>query len=475
MHQVRAFGLPKVSEGSPIPCCIDVEPGFAAKARYALRQLLVPLGLRPQWVSPDEATGGLYYGPRPHGSAAVRLQADLSAPHFFDSLEPYDAQQATWFDSAEGHLPAMFATASGEPDLISSTFLWISGWQEHVTPTRDAHGRVPYSVSLAARTETADRPVVDGYRSLLERRLRGGGIQVRVRKWAGRDWALCPTHDVDYLKKWRPGILYREFIQDLLLDRRGMSLRRRLGRASEAVRQMAAEDPYRGAIRRMHQEVRRRGGTATYFLKAGGDDPHDVPYDLADPFLAERIREMHEDGFEVGLHPSYRAYDDGVMLEEEARRLSRVVGEPVTTLRHHYLRFDPVRTPLIHNSLGMQIDSTIGFAEHEGFRRGTCLPFQLYDLASDAPLDTWEMPLAVMDSALFTRRQLELSAAVDVTRKLSDACRRYGGALVGLWHNVLGDDLEAPGWDKHFERTLDYAVKHGAAITSLTSALENWK
>lgn len=467
--------MPKVSEGLPIPCCVDVEPGFEAKARYALRQLLVPLGLKAQWVGPDAAAGGIYYGDRPHASAAVRLEADLSAPHFFDALEPYDAQQATWFDSAEGHLPAMFATPRGEPDLIASTFLWISGWQEYVTPARDAHGRVPYAVSLAARTETADRPVVDGYRTLLERRLRESGVQVRVRKWSGRDWALCPTHDIDYLKKWRPGILYREFVQNLIFDRRGMPLRSRLQRASQGVRQMAAEDPYRGAILRMHQQVRRRGGTATYFLKAGGDDPHDVPYALTDPFLTERIREMREDGFEVGLHPSYLAYDDGVMLEAEARRLSRAVGESVTTLRHHYLRFDPVRTPPIHDALGMQIDSTIGFAEHEGFRRGTCLPFQLYDLASDGPLDTWEMPLAMMDSALFNRRQLELSAAVDVSRTLAVACRRYGGALVGLWHNVLGDELEAPGWDKHFERMLDYAVENRAAITSLTNALENWK
>src|SRR5690606_22808202 len=121
------------------------------------------------------------------------------------------------------------------------------------------------------------------------------------------------------------------------------------------------------------------------------------------------------------------------------------------------LRFDPMRTPAIHASLGFQVDSTLGFADHEGFRRGTCLPFQLYDLEAGEPLSIWEMPLAAMDSALFNRRGLDVASAVRASKRLSAICRRHGGVFVGLWHSILRDDLEAPGWERHFLLTLHHA------------------
>ena len=462
-----------VSKGRSISCCVDVEPSFEEKAKYALRMLLVPLGLEPRWV--DASSAQLYYGKRYPENGAVRLAASERAAHFFASREPYDAQTATWFDGAEGHLPSLFASEAGEPDYVTSAFLWLSGWQEHVTEARDAHGRVPYSASLSAALDVPHRPVVDAYRTELAKALRQGGVAIAQRKWLGKDWALSPTHDVDYVRKWRPGILYREFVQNLLLNRRGVRPAMRLRRAAEAAQQFRGGDPYRRALIEMPDEVSRRGGTATYFFKSGGADPHDVPYALDDPFVEERFGDLSALGFEIGLHPSYKTPDDRSMLEAEANRLQTVLGRNATAVRQHYLRYDPAKTPQIHDALEFGIDSTLGFAEHDGFRRGTCLPFQLYDLENDRALRTWEMPLTIMDSALFNRRQLGLTGALDVTHQLAGVCRRYGGVLVVLWHTILGDELEAPGWKRHFIDTLDHAAGSGAAIAGLSDALKGWE
>ena len=53
-----------------IRCCVAVGEGYAPKAKYALRMLLLPLGIDPVWITSGELRrGDVYYGPpdRSHG------------------------------------------------------------------------------------------------------------------------------------------------------------------------------------------------------------------------------------------------------------------------------------------------------------------------------------------------------------------------------------------------------------------------
>ena len=53
------------------------------------------------------------------------------------------------------------------------------------------------------------------------------GLIPNLRKWAGRDWAFCPTIDVDYLRHWRIGMILREKVEYFLLNRRKVSVSER--------------------------------------------------------------------------------------------------------------------------------------------------------------------------------------------------------------------------------------------------------
>lgn len=448
------------------------------KARYALRMLLFPLGIDPRWVSRAELPPeGLLYGTASGDTAAggpLVLAGDPAAPAFFAQARPLAVERVGWTEWEGERWPVPFGAAA--PDLVASTFFWLAGWQEHTVAARDAHGRFPFEASLQARLGTAVRPAVDAYRELLAARLAAHGVATRRRTWAGHAWACCPTHDIDYLRKWRPGIIYREAVHYFLQNRRGVGPGARLRRLGAALRDgLRPGDPCRTAFVRMQAEAEARGGTATYFLKTAARDPHDVPYRLDDPFLQERLRALRAAGFEVGLHPSYAAHTDADYLAEERDRLARLTGEPPTSVRQHYLRYALPETPRLHEALGFRIDSTLGFAEQEGFRHATCLPFQLYDLARNAPLDLWEMPLAVMESALFNRRGLDAAGARAATEAVLHACRRFGGAAVLLWHNTLWDELDYPGWGRHFLDTLDTARAGGAHISALRPALDAWR
>lgn len=457
----------------PLPCCLEVPDAFAAKARHALTMLLYPLGLAPRWTPRADLRGaGLYYGPAdaaPEGALALAL--DPGAPAYFAGRTPYPAADVHWRTWDGGRWPVLFGDGDRD-DLVASAFFWLSGWQEWTTTARDRHGRFAYADSLQARWDLALRPAVDAYREQLAARLAAQGVPVRRRTWEGRAWACCPTVDVDYLRKWRPGIVWREAVHYLLLNHRRVGPGARLRRLARAVPDaLRPGDPFRAALQRIPAELARRSGQGTFFFKAGAHGPHDVGYRLGGSFARRQVAALAAQGHEVGLHPSYYAHAHAGYLEAERDAVARVAGRPVTAVRQHYLRWEAPTTPRLHEAAGFRVDSTLGFAETLGFRHATTWPFRLYDLAADRPLDVWELPLAVMESALFNRRMLDAEAAVDATREVLAVVRRHGGAAVLLWHNTLWDELDYPGWGRHFEAALDAARAADALVAPLGRAL----
>lgn len=464
---------------STLRCTVEVPSSYLPRAQYTIQTLFEPLGIDIEWVSLEVVArhGGIYYGPRIKDNSfhVLKLTYSPDAPSFFDSRRPYDPEQIRRVEWEGETWPALFADREGDPDLVASAFFWLSGWQEFTARRYDQHGRSGFETSLLAICGSITRPVVDAYREMIAERLQVHGLSFRRRTWGGRDWVLCPTHDIDYLRKWRPGMVYREVVQYFLMNHQGVGMADRFRRLGKVSRDWLRKgDLYRESLERIREEESRRGGTATFFFKAGAHGPHDVSYSLLSKYVTEQIKTLEEGGFEIGLHPSYHAHNHPGYLIEERDELERILSSPLESVRQHYLRFDPVSTPVIHGSAGFRIDSTLGFAESEGFRRGTCLPFRLYDLVEDRALDVWEMPLAIMESALFSRKGLDTDEAVTATVKILETCRRFRGACVVLWHNVLWDELDFPGWGSHFTRVLDLARDMGGGIVSLRDALRSW-
>ncbi len=453
----------------PIACCVEAPESFRPKAEYALATLLEPLGLAPDWTPRDALTGGIYYGLHPTDLPAdvLALRLDPATAAFFDEGGPYDPAAVAEVEWDGDVWPVLFPgdggfRGDGGGDLVASAFFWLSGWQEGTTTARDVHGRFPYAASLQAALGCAGQPLVDVYRNVLAERLEERRIPLSRVTWEGRPWAVALTHDLDLLRKRRLGTLAR-------------AVTRGDGRRREAVRQaLTSSDPRLRSLDRIASFERARGVGATYFFKTpAARSRWDVPYDLG-PALRRRIAGLEADGFEIGLHPGYFAHDHAALMQEERDRLGAVIGAPLSSVRQHFLRFDPVVTPRLQQAAGFRLDSSLGFAEREGFRRGTCFPFRLFDPAANAPLGLWELPLAVMDTTLFTHRRLGADQAERAIRDLFAVTRRVGGCCVLLWHNTIYDELDYPGQAAVFERTTDAALAAGAAGLSLRSALATY-
>ena len=455
-----------------LPCHIDAPDFYAPRARYALDMLLGPLGIEPVWVGRDELpAGGLYYGP-PDKSFRMNVVSITLPPEtlaFFRSHSPYPVDRVHFVDIEQERAPVLFSGADGEYDLIASSFFWLSGWQEYVTRERDQHGRFTYDLSLQSSLNTAYLPVVEVYREMLARRLETAGIPIK----RPEGWVFCPTHDIDYLRKWRPGMIYREIVEYFAFNRRRVSAGQRASRLGAfAADLLKPGDIFRTSIHRMINRVSQAGGRATYFLKTGAHGPHDVYYNPGNGFLRKTLHRLEALGFEVALHPSFHAQDHAGYLHEEKERLEAVWPLSIRSVRQHYLRYDLLNTSRLHEEAGFFIDSTLGFPDHEGFRRGTCHPFRIFDIQNNKPLNLWELPLSIMDGTVFNRRHLSIDEAIQASSRLAEACKSYGGVFVGLWHNTLWDELDFPGWGEHFERTMDLVEEKGGRILTLQEALK---
>jgi hypothetical protein len=144
------------------------------------------------------------------------------------------------------------------------------------------------------------------------------------------------------------------------------------------------------------------------------------------------VAERHARGnrCEIGLH-GIDAWLDSSRGREEAKRVTKFSGKETAGVRMHWLYWSE-DSPVILEDGGFPYDSTVGYNDAIGYRAGTS---QVYK-----PLQATrilELPLHVMDTALFYPNRLELSPREARKRVSSilDNAVRLGGAVTINWHD----------------------------------------
>jgi hypothetical protein len=342
-----------------------------ARARYALAELLRLLDV------PEEDAG----------EVARRLPAPYGGD--WEVADP---------DPALLRPPTRF----GDFDLLYATYACLTAPWERADP-KDEVGCPIAAEGWLARHELLEEPLVHRYAALL-----GDVIGVEPK----REASVVLTHDVD--DNFRRLFGRRERWVRL---RRQPSMRRAAGllRSLVASRHDADEDRFAAWRRR-----------PTFFFAArgmlGDGDARDVAYDLEHPEVRATIRQLVEDGAEIGVHFSIASAGSAERMREECERLERVVGKPVRCSRHHWWA-EP--TGLLHAEAGVDVDLSLGFNDRAGFRRGIAAPFRPWDHDTERAASVWALPTIAMDAAV--RDAAELSA-------LWSTLRGVGGVLVLDWH-----------------------------------------
>jgi hypothetical protein len=168
---------------------------------------------------------------------------------------------------------------------------------------------------------------------------------------------------------------------------------------------------------------------------------------------------------EVGLH-GIDAWFDVSRAGNELNEVKNVTCKESAGVRMHWL-FSDEQSPAVLEAAGAAYDSTVGYNETVGYRAGTS---QIYKPLNTSKL--LELPLHIMDTALFYPTRLNLSPreALNTINQVIDHAVVHGGCVTVNWH----DRSIAPErlWTATYTRLIEGLKQYGAWFATASQAVE---
>lgn len=407
-------------------------------------------------LQPDN-TLRIWLGP---AAPCIELPLDIATFIRSDSDLPctqWNAAAEGWQAALDPILPAPGANALQSPlieptalgyrihyDILGLTY-WMLSRQEEVGRTDlDSHGRFPATSSHAYKHGYLERPIVDEWLYVL-----GKVIQ---RTWPGialkrHMFSMKVSHDVDGPSRYAflswPGIA-RAMAGDLLKRRDFSAALRAPWISLTSGDRLHPADPA-NTFDWIMDMSERHGMTSAFYFICGRTAPQlDADYEPEHPAIRALMRQIHQRGHVIGLHPSYNTYQTTSAIVAEAKRLRAVAeSEGIRQAewggRMHFLRWEHPTTLRAWDEAGMDYDSTLSYADHPGFRSGTCFEYPAFDPVAKAMLKLRVRPLVAMECTVMAPHYLGLGTgqmAFAKFKQLKEACRAVNGCFTLLWHNT---------------------------------------
>ncbi|MFN2627995.1 MAG: hypothetical protein ABR569_05075 [Gaiellaceae bacterium] len=393
-------------------------------------------------------------------------------------------------DTVRSWLGVPRASAIETPVLPEALARRLLRAEEYEQAHRDQWGCWEFGFCESFREGRLLEPDID--RWVAERRAELAGTAELEPLWpTGRRFAICMTHDVDLLSRTstpRQALRsLRTSITDSAATPRQQIIRlvRPGVRAARAAYNGISTTPAAEMLERSVQIERDRGVTASYFFTAypgAASSRYDCTYGLEDPCrfrgkrmrVADVLRTLDDEGFDVGLHGSYNSALVPGMLAREKASLESATGLAISTTRQHFIHWDVRITPHLQADAGLTADSTLGFNRSIGFRAGTSLPHRHFDIERGARLNLLQVPLLVHDGALLRPDALELDVelATDVIRTFVDRAAELGGLATMIFHP---NNIEREDYLELFTRSIEYGLERGGWFASLRDVDRWWR
>jgi len=291
-------------------------------------------------------------------------------------------------------------------------------------------------------------------------------------KWPkNKRFAVCLTHDVDEIKK-----TYQYLTRSFRFLKSGeiMNLKNEI---VSLVKKLNGKEPYWTFEEIMDLE-RKLGVKSTFFFlnETGRVTLFDRStwrhygrrYNFEDKKVAEIIRLLHAEGWEVGLHGSFYSYDDANLLKKEKEKLEKVLRDKVVGIRQHNLNLKIPTTWKIQKELGFEYDTSLGYNHQVALPWGKCFPFFPND--GKKPIGILEIPLIIQDTALFKYKNVW-----ERCLKMIELVENRGGVLTILWHHSVFNEQEYPGWSEIYKKIIEVCKERNAWVTTGREIANWWK
>ncbi len=342
-----------------------------------------------------------------------------------------------------------------------------------------------YADGLAEREHERIHGPIHSYSN----RLRGWNSGIWDHAWVNRialfmrDWGLrlgsgscsvapplpCPewimTHDVDALSK-RFSLRIKQAAFFTFRSVR-LTLRRRFAEAKTAADQAIGfffgSSDYLETFSTIESEEKRLGLKSCFYVYAMPSPLKkklpaltrliDPEYDLADePEAVNRLLELADAGWEIGLHPSHASWGDADLIISQKECLESLLGKEVTSCRQHWLMFSWEKTWAALAAAGLKTDATLGFNDRPGFRNATAFSIDMRG-GDRSSIDV--IPMVLMDSHVYAYHEYSPGERLEEINRLADELKLVAGTATTIWHNhTLSDDF---GWMEGFQQTVKAA------------------
>lgn len=345
-------------------------------------------------------------------------------------------------------------------DILGLVYWCLSRSEEVGREDLDNHERFPAKHSHAHQHGYLERPIVDEWLHLLGQVIEKVWPDIKLKE---NSFSVKVSHDVDIpslfgfvdLRRF-----IRRYASSLLLDKNIGNLLTAPWVKLRTKDKLLSVDAYNSFDWLMGLSEKYGLTSAFYFICGRTDDHKDADYDLEYPAIRQLMRNIHQRGHEIGLHPSYNTFKNASAIQSEANHLKKICVEenidlPVIGGRMHYLRWQHPYTMQAWNDAGLAYDSTMSYADHAGFRCGTCFEYPAINPITKEMLRLRIRPLIAMECSIISDTYMGLGWKEEGLNKfveLADKCKRIGGCFTLLWHN---SQLITPRQKKMYENILD--------------------
>ena len=332
-------------------------------------------------------------------------------------------------------------------DIFGSVFFMLTRYEELVIKERDQYDRFSAFSSHAFKNGYLNRPLVDEYVQILKQCMKLLWPDLKFKK---RKFTVNISHDVDQLSRYQTkknfyqylrvmgGDLMRGFIKDFIYSPLSYFNKKK---------ELNTHDPY-NTFDWLMDISDSNNIKSTFNFICGKSENYNADYDIKNQKVKNLIKKINYRNHLIGLHPSYDCYLNPELIKRELNELknslnSLDIKQKDITSRMHYLRWKTSDTLVNLNNSGIKRDTTLGYADHTGFRCGTCHSYQGYDLINHEKLDIMIEPLIIMDVTLFNKNYPDLNyykSAFDIAVDLKKKCKKMNGQFNILWHNSSFQD-----------------------------------
>lgn len=328
-------------------------------------------------------------------------------------------------------------------DIVFDVFWLVTGQNENQFP-RNKHGHFDLGGTAEFEQNVLQKAVASGLGTALEKILVELGFGNPVPRWpSGTKAAACIGHDVDYpeIIRWLEPfrVVLRQGVKGIGMALPILSGERHHWHFKSWVELEKAFD-----VRSAFYFVARKGSLLQY--ATGTPDPF---YDVQTPRFRELFHFLTQEGYEIGLHASYLAFQDHEKLALEKQRLSSASRQQILGNRHHYWHLspdDPESTLLMHEQVGLKYDTSLIHEKYLGWRRGISWPFFPFHQEKRRQLKVLQIPTAWMDDQLFGYKGNQAGAPRLLLKKLIDKTLEHGGCFVADVHDYVYDPKLFPNW-----------------------------